>query len=382
MGSGLLQRRTHPISLMISLVGLVAVAAAAVLFVRFYAVGAWTPVAWTIIALAAISGAALAANYTLAALSAQRLTDRVAQMRDAAREMGMGDLDALVPEGADDDLGTLARALNAMAMRLKRMFEAQRDLLSGVSHELRSPLTRIGVLLELLRLEMRAADGDAAALVSEIGDELALLEEHISRLLEAQRVSTKRVVIERKRLELDPLIERVVRRDRHRLQQAGFEVHLQLGLAGAAVLGDENALDRVFSTLIENIIRHAATPPAGWDGGPELRVETTKDELGATIRVMDRGGGLTMAECAQVFEPFFRIDKSRDAKTGGTGLGMYLVRQISEAHRGRARAVPRPGGGLVVEVRLPLHGQLVLKETIRMERLGGGLDPGVPLDEA
>jgi signal transduction histidine kinase len=76
---------------------------------------------------------------------------------------------------------------------------------------------------------------------------------------------------------------------------------------------------------------------------------------------------LTPEQCTRVFEAFYRTDRSRDAKTGGTGLGLYLVKGIAEGHGGTARAMPREGGGLTIELRLPVHGQREQRETVRMQ---------------
>ena len=357
--------RLDGVSLAISLVGTVTIAAAAVLLARLSGGIEWTGLSGVVLALLLLSAATLIGHFVVVALARQRYHERLAAMREAAREVGHGDLTATVPEG-EDDLGLVGRSLNAMAARMGRLLQAQRDLLSGVSHELRSPIARIDVALELISVEI-GEDDEKQELIAGIREETALLERHISRLLEAQRVSSKRTLLKRKPLVLDQLIKTVVERERLRLQKLGWTVKTELSLGDAEVLGDENALDRVFSTLIENAIQHG-TPNEGASRTPELTVATKLDgSSNALVRVMDRGPGLTAEQCEGVFEAFFRIDSSRSTATGGTGLGMYLARKISEAHRGTARAWPREGGGLVVQLSIPLRGQKELKETLRVE---------------
>ena len=169
---------------------------------------------------------------------------------------------------------------------------------------------------------------------------------------------------------LDALILNVLNRERHRLDQLGWTVETDLQLPAARLMGDENSLDRAMSTLVENAVLHAGDGFAD-DGRAVqriLRVETSADEAGrAVVRLLDRGPGLTPEQCLQVFEAFFRIDRSRSTHTGGTGLGLYLVKRIAEAHGGTARAMPRPGGGLITEVRLPLKGsRREVQQTTRM----------------
>ncbi len=369
------------LSLGISLVGLVALSGAGLLYMRIGGPSQWTGFSGVILALMMIAAAALISHYVAVAMARQRLHERLAVMRDAAHELGLGDLQVEVPEG-DDDLGNVGRSLNTMSWRISRLLTAQRDLLSGVSHELRSPLARISVSMELIEQDL-GPNSKSVDLIDGIREEVTLLERHISRLLEAQRVSRDRVLVERKVLSVDALVRRVVRRERLRLEKAGFEMQTDLRLGVGDVLGDDNALDRVLSTLLENAVQYAsdALDEDGQPRTPELRVETARDPRGAVIRVLDRGPGLSAEQCRRVFEPFYRTDASRNANTGGTGLGMYLARRICKAHGGQARAWPRPGGGLVVEMQLPLRGQKELIETMRVQvdtaSLVGSDDPAV-----
>jgi signal transduction histidine kinase len=353
------------VSLGISLGGTVTIAAAMVLLIRITGGLNTDDLSVVVMALMLLAAAALIAHFVVVAVTRQRHHERLAAMREAAREMGHGDLSAAVPEGGDD-LGMVGRSLNAMAQRMGRLLQAQRDLLSGVSHELRSPIARIEVALELISLQS-GEDPDRQELIEGIREETALLERHISRLLEAQRVSTKRVLLKRKALVLDELVRKVMDRERRRLDKLGWNVETALALGNTEVIGDENALDRVLSTLVENAIQHA-TPPPGSLHAPSLLIETRSDaDGGAIVKVSDRGPGLTQEQCERAFAPFFRIDQSRSTKTGGTGLGMYLARKIAEAHHGRASAHPREGGGLVVQMTIPLRGKKELKETLRVE---------------
>ncbi|MBM4343659.1 MAG: HAMP domain-containing histidine kinase [Deltaproteobacteria bacterium] len=321
----------------------------------------------------------------------QRSAARLTVLRDVATELGVGDLAVRAPTEPLDDFGQLGLGLNVMADRIGRLLQAQRDLLAGVSHELRSPLARIEVALELIRLEFERSRASAPGgverrrsegeqLVEEVEEEVRLLERHIARLLEAQRIGAEGPLPQRREFALDRLVAVVVERERRRLKGLSWQLELALTLGDARLMGDENALDRVLSTLIENAVQHAGegVDPTGRPAQRELRIETRRDESGAAVvAVLDRGPGLQPDECQLVFEAFYRTDRSRSTTTGGTGLGLYLVKRIAESHGGSVRAMPREGGGLAIEVRLPL---LSLgresKDTIRMaveelESVGG-----------
>lgn len=329
-----------------------------------------------VVALHVAAGLSLAGLLAAAMSMLQRTSARLRQIRDTAAELGSGDLSVRARSEPLDDFGHLGLALNTMADRIGRLLQAQRDLLSGVSHELRSPLARIEVALELLRMELSVnplpSENTAAfrGIIEEIQEEVRLLEQHIARLLEAQRVGAEGALPKRAEVALDALIEKVLHRERHRLSQLGWTIETDLQLPNARLMGDENSLDRAMSTLVENAVLHAGDGHAD-DGRAVqrvLRVETAADEAGrAVVRWLDRGPGLTAEQCQQVFEAFYRTDRSRSTRTGGTGLGLYLVKRIAEAHGGSARALPRPGGGLITEVRLPLKGsRREVQKTTRM----------------
>ena len=235
------------------------------------------------------------------------------------------------------------------------------------------------VALELIRIELesaraRAPEGrdrrksDGEELLEEMHEEVRLLEEHIGRLLEAQRVGTERVLLHRSEVAIDALAQTVLRRERHRLERLGFAFELTLDSLGSVVPGDANALDRVLSTLIENVIRYASqdTSKDGVPCAPQLDIETGRDEGGAILRVMDRGPGLTADECTRVFEAFYRSPSARAKIAAGSGLGLFLVKRTVQAHDGSVSALPRPGGGLIIEVRLPVSGQTELRETVKI----------------
>ncbi|MFZ4577540.1 MAG: ATP-binding protein [Myxococcota bacterium] len=368
----------------LALGSLVALAVAGLMVVH------WTALAsarlWTVVGLLAVAGFLVGVMLSVALGASHAVGARVRQLREIAGDLGSGDLSVRAPVEPFDDLGSLGLALNAMADRVARVLQAQKDLLSGVSHELRSPLARIAVALELIRQDFEAARAAAPGgenrrreagpqLLTDILEEVALLERHIQRLLEAQRVGVDRVLVQRANIVLDELTATVLRREQNRLDEQGFVVEAQFGAPGLVLSGDANALDRVLSTLIQNVIEHTAdsSAPSGTQAARSLRVETERAGAELVVRVLDRGPGLTPEQCSRVFEAFYRTDASRTRNTGGTGLGLYVVKKLTEAHGGSARATPRPGGGLMIELRLPLPGVKMAKETVRMKFPHGGL---------
>ncbi len=369
--------RSDRILLALAALGLAALSTAGALLVRAIPGFRWQGAGGAVFAAIVVALGVIVAMVGLVQRHRSVLQARLCEMRDAARALAGGDLEVALPE-SEDDVGALGRAVNVLAARTMRLLHAQRDLLAGVSHELRSPLARINIALELIEMGRGDADAELRELIEGIREEVDLLERHISRLLETQRVSSQRVLLTRKPVRVEALVTTVMMREQRRLLRLGWDVELAIDTGDSQLLLDENAIDRVVSTLVENAIQHATSPDA--DGGaapeghrPALRVEAKRESGEVVIRVMDRGAGLSEEQCARAFEPFARIDRSRSARTGGTGLGLYLARTICEAHGGSASARPRPGGGLCVELRLPERDSREQRETMRVASVAEGI---------
>jgi len=252
----------------------------------------------------------------------RRLTRRLERLRVRVEELGRGDLAARAPVEGRDEVAAVARSFNRAAERIEALVSAQRRTLAFASHELRSPLARLRVALEMLRGEpahRAAAERD-----------IAELDGLIDELLETSRIEAQGAA---RREPVDLLALAAEEAARHDLEAEG---------EAAVVVGDPRLLRRLLRNLLENARRHG--------GGPtRLRVE--KAGTGARIRVEDQGPGVPESERERIFEPFYRPSGSAETGTGH-GLGLALVRQIARVHGGDARQGPREGGGSVFEVTL------------------------------
>lgn len=287
-------------------------------------------------------GLALAAIFLGASLA--RPLQRLA---DAARRLGSGDLAARTGLRRADELGEVARAFDEMAERLVATLRGQTELLANVAHELRTPLARIRVALDL------AEEGDAAAAraaLAEIAEDLGELERLVADILASARLELSRdgAASGAPPLHLAPLdLAEVARGAAERLRQRHPDRAVETSLAGPLpVEGDAALLRRVLDNLLDNARKYS--PP-----GSPIRVVARTDALGASVAVADEGTGIAPEDLARLFTPFFRADRSRARATGGVGLGLSLSRRIAEAHGGRLTAASAPGRGSTFTLTLP-----------------------------
>ncbi len=275
-------------------------------------------------------GAGLAASLALLALAVglgawplvRRLTRRLERLRARVEDLGQGDLAARAPVEGEDEVAALARSFNRAAERIQGLVEAERRQLAFASHELRSPLARLRVALELLE--------GAPALRAGAARDVAELDALIGELLEASRLQAVGRGGKSELVDLLGLVaEEAARAD---ASAAGEPVEVR---------GEPRLLRRLVRNLLDNARRHAGR------GEVEARVERTA--TGARLVVADRGPGVPEGERERIFEPFYRPPGASETGSG-YGLGLALVRQIARAHGGEARCLARAGGGTEFEV--------------------------------
>lgn len=267
----------------------------------------------------------------------RRLLRPLRDLTAAVEDLGNGKLGRQVPAGRRrDELGELARAFNAMSTRLKDMVRSREQLLLDVSHELRSPLTRIKVALEM------APDGGAK---DSIRDDLGEMDAMIGEILEAARLDSAPGKLNPESVDLLELAGDVA------LGFAARAPGVALRPAPAPgdfrVRADRERIRKVFSNVIGNAVKYSR---AG-DAPVEVVFESRPGEVG--VAVEDRGMGIPAADLPRLFEPFYRVDRSRSRDTGGYGLGLSLCRRIMEAHGGRIEIESREGDGTRVRLFFP-----------------------------
>lgn len=267
------------------------------------------------------------AGAVLALLAAWWLAARtVAPLRRfdaAATALGQGEMPALLPEAGPRELAAVAGRFNQLARQVQDLLEARTTLLAGLSHDLRTPLARMRLALEML--QRRPDPAWIARLETDIGE--------MDRLV-GEMLGLARGLGQEPATALDPaaLLQELAQRER----EAGAEV--QVHAPSICLRLPAMALRRILDNLLANARRYGA-------GGPlELRLEQAAG--GWRIGVLDRGPGIPPEQLETVFRPFHRVDASRNPVTGGTGLGLAIVRQLAQAHGWRVQLENREAGGL------------------------------------
>jgi signal transduction histidine kinase len=257
----------------------------------------------------------------------RRITGRLERLQARVDALAAGELQARVQVEGCDEVAELARSFNRAAERIERLVNAQKTVLAGASHELRSPLTRMRMALELL------PGTDRPELRERLAKDIEELDGLIGELLLASRLDTLDHLDRTEEVDLLALLAEEAAR-------TGAEV----GGDAVVVHGDARMLRRLMRNLLENARRHA-------EGAP---VEASVHSLaagGARLVVADRGPGVAESERERIFEPFYRSPGAKESD-GGVGLGLSLVRQIARRHGGDVRYMPREGGGSLFEVEL------------------------------
>ena len=285
---------------------------------------------------------------------ARYLTTPFFKLRTTTNQLAEGDLSARVTTNLAkrrDEVGQLGRDFNVMAERLESMVKAQQRLLGDISHELRSPLARLGVALGLAR---QRSGPEANGALDRIEREAENLNEMISQLLTLTRLESGTDGRRRSEVDLAELVREVS-------EDADFEAR-SLNRSVQVVATDKcsiNGVEDLLRSAVENVVRNAVRfTPEGTAVEVALRKQNGAGDNFAVISVRDRGRGVAAESLEKIFRPFYRTEDARDRQSGGgTGLGLAITERAVRMHGGTIRAANAPEGGLSVEMRFRVPSQ-------------------------
>ncbi len=278
-------------------------------------------------------------SYTFAV----HLASPLRSLRQTVERFGQGDLSARSNSKRKDEIGVLAREFDRMAERIETLLNAERRLLQDVSHELRSPLARLGFAVELARTSNNRES--SLARIEKDVDRLAVLVDELLYLTRAEGdpSSCKRDVIAFNEF-ISAIVEDCCVESEPRNCSLDFRAEGYVTLQG-----DEELLHRAIENIIRNAIRHAPEDT-------EVQVRLRTEGVNALVTVRDFGLGVPTEVIEAIFHPFFRVDTHRDRASGGAGLGLSIAQRAVELHHGRLWA-ENADPGLLVTIEIPLSGE-------------------------
>ncbi|MDB5880907.1 MAG: putative histidine kinase, classic [Ramlibacter sp.] len=263
----------------------------------------------------------------------RRLTQRLDDLREGVERWGEGDLSVRIKESGSDELAFLAQRFNHAAERIETLLQSHKSLLANASHELRSPLARIRMGIELMDPSV------SASVRQEIQRNIGELDQLIDEILLASRLDARETDIgTMEAVDLTGLAAEECAR-------AGAELVATDDDRALVVQGVPKLLRRAVRNLLENARRYSDGPVA---------VELRREGDDAVIRVRDHGPGVPPAERERIFDPFYRLAGASE-RHGGVGLGLALVRSITQRHHGSVSCEDQPGGGACFVLRIPCH---------------------------
>jgi signal transduction histidine kinase len=279
---------------------------------------------------------------------AQFLTSPIVRLRKATQKLAAGDLSARAGGSmrGGDEISQLVRDFDLMAEKIEKLVNAQCRLLKDISHELRSPLARLSVALELAR---QRSEPEAAGVLDRISLESERMNELIGNLTTIARIESGAGSLRKIPVQLDELVNEVARDAAFEAQSRNCQVECEV-LDELPVSGDPALL----RSAVENVVRNA-TRYTREGTSVKVRAERAASGNDVIVSVSDSGPGVPEGELDKIFRPFYRIDDARRRSTGGVGLGLSITEQAVRLHGGSVRASNLPEGGLLVEIRIPLQ---------------------------
>lgn len=265
---------------------------------------------------------------TTSFLLVRRITRPITTLTDAVSQLGSGVLNTRIEEKGSQELILLAHKFNKMADEINQLISNRNILFGGISHDLRTPITRILIALELI-------DGEQNnALLSSIRSDLQEMENMIKQTLELIKSMDKHQAFT---VKVDQIIKQLVS-DYARQDLIIEWTSNQCGLCKV----EFNALRRVLTNLLDNAFRYSQQQT--------VQLSCVKEQKQIIITLLDQGPGIPKNELGKVFQPFYRLDTSRNKQTGGSGLGLAIVHQLCDLHNWKVKLKQKPGCGLEVQL--------------------------------
>ena len=274
----------------------------------------------------------------------RRILAPVKSLTLAARRLGQGDFSQRVQSNDKSEVGELARTFNSMASDLERAEQLQRNMVADIAHELRTPLSNIRGYLEAARDGVIRPDADT---IRSLDEEAGLLSRLVDDLQELSLAEAGELKLARQAEDIAELISKAAATMQIQAEVKGVPVSIDLPDKLPAVNIDSHRIGQVLRNLLENAVAHTTK-------GDAITVTATQRGSWIEVSVVNTGEGIPADDLPNIFERFYRVDKSRARATGGSGLGLTIAKRLVEAHGGKIEAQSEPGKGSRFTFTLPV----------------------------
>lgn len=294
--------------------------------------------------LLAAAGSAVIAFF-LSLLLARIITVPVARLTRAAGKMSAGDYGCQVKVSSRDELGQLANSFNEMSKKIKQEDEFRRQFIADASHELRSPVASLKVLVESLLIKHPKSKEETIEYLTDINGQLDRLSRLVNDLLMLSRIEKNKASLKKEPVPIRQLLAEV--KENLRLLAAEKQIEITITANSDIVWpADRDMLYRAVYNLADNAIKYSPV-------NSQVQLNSAADEEKLTITVKDQGIGIAPEHLGNLFTRFYRVDKARERATGGIGLGLSIVKEIVSLHGGTVSVTSVPGQGTEFQLVLP-----------------------------
>ena len=287
-----------------------------------------------------------AAVLILSLFVSRMFTKPISELSAGMAQMTRGDFSGRVPIKGKSEFAQLASTFNMMGARRECLDKSRNQFVSNASHELKTPLSTMKILIETLVYQEPMDEGMCREFLGDINKEIDRLNSVINDLLTLVSMDSGEARVNMKSASLTDLLNETMRRLQPLARERGIEMNAAIA-QGVSVNCDSMKLTQVFYNLMDNAIKYTGR-------GGTVRIELVKRDKKAVVRVSDTGIGIPKEDQLHIFDRFYRVDKARSRETGGTGLGLSIVKQVVLMHGGDISVTSEEEKGSTFTVELPL----------------------------
>lgn len=285
--------------------------------------------------------------FGLIGMLSRRLTKPLLRMKEATNEMSLGNYRQRIPITGDDEIAQLGNSIQSLGEQLQYYENSRNDFLATVSHELRTPLTYIKGYSDILNKGMAKSSEEQSEYLKIINKEAKRVSVLVNDLFDLSKLQVGKFELEKEWTDINTIIQKVLINLKPAAEKKGLQLKANL-MEIPRVYIDALRMEQVFYNLIENALKYTN------QGEISIRSYSEKDFV--IIKIIDTGIGIPKAELPKIWDRFYRVDQSRTRKTGGTGLGLYVVKKIIESHNGEITADSKVNEGSIFTIYLNKSG--------------------------